>query len=92
MNIHVGNLPLHVKEQDLKTFFEVFGTVEAVQVIINTRTGEPKGYGFVVMPSDEEAEATIATLNGKDWQGKTLVLTKANRQGHQAKRKMNKRR
>ncbi len=92
MNIHVKNLPLQVTERDLRTFFEVFGKVEAAQVIINTRTGEPQGYGFVEMPVEEEALVTISTLNGKDWMGKTLSVTKANRQGHQARRKMNRRR
>ena len=79
MNIHVGNLPPAVTDQDLKTFFEVFGKVESAQVITNVRTGEPQGYGFVIMASDEEAMETIATLNGKEWMGKTLVLSKAHR-------------
>lgn len=92
MNIHVSNLPLHISPQDLKVFLEVFGKVDVVDLIVNTKTGEPKGYAFVDMPSDEEALSTIETLNGKEWQGKTLVVTKANRQGYPAKRKLNRRR
>jgi RNA recognition motif-containing protein len=92
MNIHVSNLPPNVSASDIKVFFEVFGKVEVVDLIINTKTGEKKGYAFVEMPSEEEALSTIETLNGKEWQGKTLVLVKANRQGYPAKRKLNRRR
>ncbi len=92
MNIHVGNLPVNVSADDLKVFFEVFGKVGSIDLIVNTKTGEAKGYAFIEMPSDEEALSTIETLNGKEWLGKTLVLTKANRQGYPAKRKLNRRR
>mgnify|MGYP003341275552 CR=1 FL=1 len=92
MNIHVSNLPPQVTANDVKVFFEVFGKVALVDLIVNTKTGEKKGYAFVDMPSEEEALATIETLNGKEWQGKTLTLVKANRQGHAARRKQNRRR
>jgi RNA recognition motif-containing protein len=92
MNIHVSNLPPNVSAEDIKVFFAVFGKVEVVDLIVNTKTGERKGYAFVEMPQEEEALATIETLNGKEWQGKTLILTRANRQGYPARRKLNRRR
>jgi RNA recognition motif-containing protein len=87
MNIHIGNLPLEIRDNDLQVFFQAFGKVESVEVITNRRTGEPLGYAFVVMPSEEEGTSAIETLNGKEWLGKTLVVTRANRQQPRFKRK-----
>lgn len=79
MNIHIGNLSAQVTDNDLRTLFAAFGTVETTEVITNQRTGEPLGYGFVIMPVEAEALDAIATLNGKPWGGKILAVTKANR-------------
>jgi RNA recognition motif-containing protein len=79
MNIHVGNLPLELTDRELRAAFEACGTVESVEIITNRRTGEPLGYGFVVMASEEEGMKAIATLNGTTLQGKEIAVTKANR-------------
>lgn len=81
MNIHVGNLSRRVTDSDLHIFFSVFGKVEKAEVIINSRTGEPLGYGFVVMPSEEEGAEAIATLHEKPWMGSVITVTKAHRVG-----------
>ncbi len=81
MNIYVKNIPTQITNNDLKTFFEVFGVVDTVEIITNIRTGEAKDYAFVVMPNDAEGEEAITTLNGKPWMGKVLQLQKANKQG-----------
>ncbi len=79
MNIHVGNLPLQATENDLRALFQPFGTVQTVQVITNPRSGEPLGYGFVIMLADAEGEKAAEALNGKPWMGKALMVSKAHR-------------
>ncbi len=83
MNIYVKNLPLTVSNEDLRKCFEPFGKVETVEIITNTRTGDPKDYGFVVMSREEDAVRAIEGLNGKEWLGKKLFLEK----GRNRKRK-----
>ena len=65
MNIYVGNLSHHTTMDSLKTIFEVFGEVETVKVINDRFTGRSKGFGFVEMPSNSEADKAIKELNGK---------------------------
>ena len=81
MNIHIGNLPLDATEQDLRTLFEAFGTIESIEIITNLRTHEPLGYGFVMMRSDEHGLRAIETLNGTTLNGKAIAVTRANRPG-----------
>lgn len=83
MNIHVGNLPLDVTEQELRTLFETCGTIESIDIITNLRTHEPLGYGFVIMQTDEQGLRAIEELNGKTLKGKTIAVTRANRPGGQ---------
>jgi RNA recognition motif-containing protein len=77
MNIYVGNLNYHVKENDLKSALEEFGTVDSVKIITDRETGRSKGYGFVEMPNDEEAGKVLKDLNGADFEGRTLVIKEA---------------
>lgn len=77
MNIYVGNLPLGLTEEDLKTAFEAYGQVETVKVIKDNYTGESKGFGFVEMPNNSEAQAAINGLNDKEFKGKTLKVSTA---------------
>jgi cold-inducible RNA-binding protein len=77
MDIYVGSLPYDVTEDELKQAFQGFGSVESVNIVKDKFTGKSKGFGFVQMPSKEEAEAAIDGLNGKEFKGRTLSVNKA---------------
>ena len=77
MNIYVGNLSYGVTEKDLKEAFEVFGEVETVKVLKDNYTGRSKGFGFVEMSNNAEAQSAIDGLNDKDLKGRTLKVNKA---------------
>lgn len=77
MNIYVGSLSYDTSEDELKRAFEAFGQVESVNIIKDKFTGKSKGFGFVEMPTDSEAQAAIDGLNGKDLKGRTLSVNKA---------------
>ena len=72
MNIYVGNLPYSVRDQELRETFEAYGTVTAAEVIFDKRTRRSRGYGFVEMASEVEAQRAIAALNGKELHGREL--------------------
>ncbi len=92
MNIHVGNLPPGVSEAEVEKLFSSFGRVAGIDVIVNVRTGEQMGYAFIIMQSDEEATHAIEGLNGKELNGKTLAVSRANRPSGQRTSSMKKRR
>lgn len=77
MNIYVGNLSYQVSEDDLQKAFEAYGKVESVKIIRDNYSGRSKGFGFVEMPANGEAEAAIAGLNGKDLKGRAVTVNKA---------------
>jgi len=77
MNIYVGNLSSDVTGDDLRQAFEAFGQVESANVIMDKFSGESKGFGFVEMPSKEEATAAIADMNGKEIKGKAVNVNEA---------------
>jgi RNA recognition motif-containing protein len=77
MNIYVGNLPYSTTEEDLKTAFAPFGQVATVKIVVDRYTARSKGFGFVDMPSDDEAKAAIAGLNGKDMGGRPLKVNES---------------
>ncbi len=77
MNIYVGNLPYSVSEDDLKRLFEEFGSVKGTKVITDRASGRSKGFGFVEMGSHDEGERAISALNGKEFQGRTVVVSEA---------------
>jgi RNA recognition motif-containing protein len=77
MNIYVGNLPYDVSEDELRQAFEAFGQISSVNIIKDRYTGESKGFGFVEMPSRDEALAAISGLNGKELKGRTLNVNEA---------------
>jgi len=78
MNIYVGNLSFEVKEEDLKEAFEAFGQVETVKIISDNYTGRSKGFGFVEMSSNSEAQSAIDGLNDKELKGRALKVNTAN--------------
>jgi RNA recognition motif-containing protein len=75
--LYVGNLGYGVTDSDLMTLFGAHGTVESAQVIIDRDTGRSKGFGFVEMKSDQEAQAAITALNGQDAGGRALTVNEA---------------
>ena len=77
MNMYVGNLPFSVSEEDLKTAFAEFGTVESVKIITDKFSGQSKGFGFVVMPDNSEADKAIKALNGTQLHGRNIKVNQA---------------
>src|SRR5262245_39196907 len=75
--LYVGNLAYGVTDSDLETMFAAHGTVQSAQVIMDRDTGRSKGFGFVEMGSDQEAQAAIAALNGQDKDGRALTVNEA---------------
>ena len=77
MNIFVGSLPFSIDEADLRESFEAYGTVNSVKIITDKFTGRSKGFGFVEMENDAEAEKAIQELNGASVDGRTIVVNKS---------------
>ena len=75
--LYVGNLAYSVSDSDLLRLFEPHGTVQSAQVIMDRDTGRSKGFGFVEMGSDQEAQAAIAALNGQEVDGRSLTVNEA---------------
>jgi RNA recognition motif-containing protein len=75
--LYVGNISPEADKESLKALFSMFGTVEKAYIIIDHETGRSKGFGFVVMSNDAEAQAAIAALNGKDCGGYTVKVSEA---------------
>ena len=77
MNIYVGNLSYGVKEDGLREIFEEFGEVSSAKIITDRESGRSKGFGFVEMTNDDEANTAIETLNGKDIDGRNINVSQA---------------
>ena len=77
MNIYVGNLGYSLSESELRDAFANFGDVSSVKILTDRETGRSRGFGFVEMPNQEEAEAAVANLNGKDVGGRPLRANEA---------------
>ncbi|MBN2543429.1 RNA-binding protein [bacterium] len=77
MNIYVGNLPKDLSEADLKAAFEAYGQVESAKIIKDRYSGESRGFGFVEMPSQDEAKEAMEAMNGSDLKGSTLKVNEA---------------
>lgn len=77
MDIFAGNISFKMKEKDLEELFSKFGAVTAATIIIDKHTRQNKGFGFVEMPNNKEALKAIRALNGKDLDGRKLVVSEA---------------
>ncbi len=77
MNIYVGNLAYNATEDTIRSVFEEFGAVTSVKIISDKFTGKPRGFAFVEMSSDDEAQKAIAELNGKEVEGRNLKVNEA---------------
>jgi cold-inducible RNA-binding protein len=75
--LYVGNLGYAVSDSDLEQLFSPHGTVDSAQVIEDRSTGQSKGFGFVEMSSDAEAQVAITALNGQDHGGRALTVNEA---------------
>lgn len=77
MNIFVAKLNYDTQEDELRAAFEEFGEVTSANIIMDKFTGRSKGFGFVEMPNDDEAQAAINELNDSEMDGRTIVVKKA---------------
>jgi RNA recognition motif-containing protein len=77
MNIYVGNLSWGLKDQDLANMFTPYGEVASAKIVMDKFTQRSKGFGFVEMPNDEQAQAAIAQLNGSEVEGRNLVVNES---------------
>jgi RNA recognition motif-containing protein len=77
MNIYVGDLSYDVTEDDLKAVFSEFGEVDSVNIIKDKFSGRSKGFGFVEMPNNSEADKAIEALNGTELKGRNLKVNQA---------------
>ena len=75
--LYVGNLGYGITDRDLESLFQQHGTVQSAKVIMDRDTGQSKGFGFVEMASDGEAQTAIEALNGSDVQGRALTVNEA---------------
>lgn len=77
MNIFVGSLPFRLEETELRELFEEYGEVVSAKIITDKFSGRSKGFGFVEMPNDEEAQRAIDGLNNSEVGGRTIVVNKS---------------
>jgi RNA recognition motif-containing protein len=81
--IYVGNFSFNMTEPDLRSLFEPYGSVESVTVVTDRETGRSRGFGFVSMANDDEADKAMAGLNGADSGGRALIVNEARPQSQQ---------
>lgn len=77
MNIYVGNLSFDTRDEDLQSAFGAHGDVDSARVITDRDSGRSRGFGFVEMPDNSQAQAAIDALNGTDLQGRTISVNEA---------------
>ncbi len=75
--IYVGNFSFSLTEPELRSLFEPYGGIESVTIATDRENGRSRGFGFVTMPNDEEAEKAMTALNGKDLGGRALTVNEA---------------
>lgn len=78
MTIYIGNIPYSMKEADIENLFSEYGKVLSVKIITDKFTHKSKGYGFVEMENETEGEKAIGNLNGTDFLGRNLKVSRAN--------------
>jgi RNA recognition motif-containing protein len=87
MNMYIGNLAHDVTEDDLRNAFSEFGEVSNVKIIIDKFSGRSKGFGFVEMPNNSEADQAIKALNGKVLNGRSIKVNQAKPRGKRPRRR-----
>ncbi len=86
MNIYVGNLPYSVTEDELRETFAAYGEVSSVNIIMDRFTGQSKGFGFVEMPDNAEADDAIKALNETSLKGRNIKVNQAKPRGDRPRR------
>jgi len=87
MNIYVGNLPYDIGEDELRDVFSQFGEVSKVNIIMDKFSGQPKGFGFVEMPNNSEADEAIKALNDSALKGRNIKVNQAKPRRERSQRK-----
>jgi RNA recognition motif-containing protein len=77
MNIFVGNLSFDTRDESLRQAFSAYGAVQSAQVVMDRESGRSRGFGFVEMPSDDEARSAISALNGQELGGRSITVNEA---------------
>ncbi len=77
MDIYVGNLSFDMSDADLRQIFEQFGEVGRANIVTDKFTGKSRGFGFIAMTSNDDAQKAIAELNGKEFDGRAIVVNEA---------------
>lgn len=75
--LYVGNLPYNTTDENLNSTFGAFGAIDSVKIITDRESGRSKGFGFVEMQNDDEADKAISSLNGSDFGGRKIVVSEA---------------
>ncbi len=84
--LYVGNLPFKVREEDLMSLFQQAGTVQSVNIIRDKFSGQSRGFGFVEMATQEEAQKAIDTLNGHSLENREIIVNEARPQAPRSSR------
>ncbi len=87
MNFHIGNLSTSVTEDDLRKAFTVFGNVSEIKIIKDRFSGMSKGFGFVEMPDNSEADKATKALNGKEMKGQRIKITQQDERSRKKQQK-----
>lgn len=87
MNIYVGNLAFSVNEEDLRDLFSEFGEVASVNIVTDRFTKQSKGFGFVEMPNNSEADKAIKGLKGNELKGKNIKISQAEKRKRPQRRR-----
>lgn len=87
MNIYVGNLPYSLTEDDLRAAFSEFGEVSSANIVMDKMSGQSKGFGFVEMPDDSEADQAIKALNESALNGRNIKVNQARPRGERSPRR-----
>jgi len=77
LKLYVGNLSFGASEEELKKLFSEAGTVQSVKIVTDAYSGRSRGFGFVEMNSEVEAEKAVSTINGKTFMDRTLIVSEA---------------
>jgi RNA recognition motif-containing protein len=77
LKLYVGNIPFGASEEDLKKLFSEVGPVQSVKIVTNAYSGRPRGFGFVEMTTQEDAQKAISMLNGKTMMDRALIVNEA---------------
>jgi len=85
--LYVGNISFNATEQDIRDLFSEYGEIESLKIITDKFTGQSRGFGFIELETEQDAQKVISALNGKEFMGKTLTVAEARpqrpRQGFQ---------